>query len=351
MNRRQNFLDKTMSLHVIKDMIQLKFAEQQADFITNNLETLIENTYLVAPVHKADHPYTLVHKNPHKLTSSASPLEKHWEEAIFRKWKDKGNKDSLGLGVPFRKVVGFQVMLRDTNKNCGWGELDLIGATARNIPVAIELKIFPSEYLLRAIVEVLAYGVAIRKAWSGIDGCPLRSQWARVVGKNVSLVDLPLAVVAPASYWQVIFSDSPKRIRFQTTQPVRQSIKKLLAKMSRVHYPLTFVEVHKEPQPDKDGLPIIIKAVVRDMSIPTGSGSASCIVAPGKNAPRHIINIDADPDDADWIRIVRAERIARQVPGGKQIWKSAIEEAGGSRSRALKVFYRLLREAGIEEPE
>lgn len=350
MNRQQYVLDKTMSLHVIKDKMQLKFAEQHADFITKNLETLIDNTYCVAPVRKANHPYPLVHKDPHKLTPSVSPLEKHWEEAIFRKWKRKNNA-GLGPGVPFRKVVSYQVMLRETNKNVGWGELDLLGATAENIPVAIELKIYPSEYLLRAIVEVLAYGVAIRKAWSGIDGCPLRSQWADVVGKIDRLVDLPLAVVAPASYWQVILSDSPKRIRFQTPQPARQSIKKLLAKMHSVNYPLTLVEVNAEPHTDEGGLPVIINAVVKDMPIPTGSRSASCVVAPQKAAQRPVIYLDADPDNADWIRIVRAERIAGQVPGGTQIWKTAVEKASGSRSGALEVFYRLLREAGIEETD
>ena len=89
MNRQQNVLDKTMSLHVIKDKMQLKFAEQHADFIANNLETLIDNTYCVAPVRKADHPYPLVRKDRHNLTPSVSPLEKHWEEAIFRKWKKR----------------------------------------------------------------------------------------------------------------------------------------------------------------------------------------------------------------------------------------------------------------------
>lgn len=67
--------------------------------------------------------------------------------------------------------------------------------------------------------------------------------------------------------------------------------------------------------------------------------------------PMPVINLDADPDNADWIRIVRAERIAGQVPGGKQIWKTAAEKAGGSRSGALDVFYRLLREVGIEETD
>lgn len=351
MNKQQNVLEKTMSLHVIKDKMQLKFSEQHADFIADNLETLIKNTDCVAPVRKAGHPYPLDRKDPHKLAPSVSPLEKHWEEAIFRKWKKV--EDGLGPGVPFRKVVSYQVMLRETNKNYGWGELDLLGATAENIPVAIELKIYPKEYLLRAIVEALAYGVAIRKALSGIDGCPLRSQWASVVGKIDSLVDLPLplVVVAPAKYWQAIFSNSIPRTPFQTPQPARQSIKKLLAKMHSVNYPLTLVEVNAEPHPDEGGLPVIINAVVKDMPIPTGSRSTSCVVAPQKAVQRPVINLDADPDNADWIRIVRAERIAGQVPGGTQIWKTAVEKAGGSRSGALEVFYRLLREAGIQETD
>lgn len=257
MNRQENILEKTMSLHDIKDKMQLKFAEQHADFITNNLETLIENTCRVAPVRKA--PYALDRKYRFSLTSSDSPLEKHWEEAIFRKWEI----DEAGLDpqVPFRKIVSYQVMLRNTNKDLRWGELDLLGATAKNVPVAIELKIKPSEYLLRAIVEVLAYGVAIRKAWSGIDGCPLQSQWDSVVGKIDSLVDLPLVVMAPASYWQDILSYSTKRTPFQTQQPVRKSIKKLLEKMYSFKYPLTFVEVTAEPEPDINGLPVIINAV------------------------------------------------------------------------------------------
>ena len=269
MTRQQIVLENSMSLHDIKDKMQLRFEKQHADFIANNLEALIENTHRVAPVRRADHPYTLTRRDRNNLTPNVPPLEKHWEEAIFRKWK-KG-EDDLDPRFPFRKIVSYQVMLRETNKNRGWGELDLLGDKTDKIQVAIELKIKPSEYLLRAIVEVLAYGVAIRKAWSGIDGCPLCSQWASVVGKIDSLVALPLAVVAPASYWQVVLSDSPKRIPFQTPQPVRQSIKKLLEKMYCVNYPLTFVEVKAEQQPDKSGLPVIINAVIKDMPVPTGS--------------------------------------------------------------------------------
>jgi hypothetical protein len=61
MNRQQTVLDKTMSLHVIKNKMQLKFAEQHADFIANNLDTLIA-THMRRAVRKADHPYTLVRR-------------------------------------------------------------------------------------------------------------------------------------------------------------------------------------------------------------------------------------------------------------------------------------------------
>ena len=161
-------------------------------------------------------------------------------------------------------------MLRDTNKNSGWGELDLLGATAENVPVAIELKIKPSEYLLKAIVEILAYGVAIRKAWNE-DGCLLRWQWADEFDKDDDLIDLPLAVMAPSTYWKVVFSDSPERIGFQTPPHVLQSIKKLLEKMHRVHYPLSLVAVREKHPPEKSGLPVIINAFVKDMPNPTGS--------------------------------------------------------------------------------
>ena len=264
MNRQQNILDESMSLHDIKDKMQLRFAKQQADFIFNNLEKLIDNTYRAAPVCKNE--YRLTRSDDRNLPPNIPALEKHWEEAIFRKWKKVD--DGLDSRIPFRKIVSYQVMLRNTNDDSGWGELDLLGATAENVPVVIELKIKPSEYLLRAIIEVLAYGVAIRKVWSGIDSCPLCSQWASVVGKIDSLVDLPLAVVAPASYWQVVLSDSSKRTRFQTPQPVCQSIKKILEKMYCVNYPLTFVEVNAEQQLDTSGLPVISNAVIKDMPFP-----------------------------------------------------------------------------------
>ncbi len=279
MNGQQNILDTNMSLHVIKDRMQLKFAKQQADFIAKNLETLIRNTESVAPVRKTKSArkrksdYELYREYRPALNRSDPPAEihwaeKHWEEAIFRKW-GKG-EDGLDPQVPFRKIVSYQVMLRNTNEDRGWGELDLLGATAENIPVAIELKIKPSEYLLRAIVEVLAYGVAIRKAWGATDECPLCSQWDSIVGKVNRLDDLPLVVMAPASYWEVIFDDSPNRKGFQTPQPVRQSIKRLLEKMRYVNYPLTFVGVNAKQQPDKNGLPDISDAVIKDMPIPTG---------------------------------------------------------------------------------
>lgn len=61
-----------------------------------------------------------------------------------------------------------------------------------------------------------------------------------------------------------------------------------------------------------------------------------------------VINIDADPDNADWIRILRAERIARQIPRGLEIWETAVEKAGGSRSKAVGVFLALLQSEGFE---
>lgn len=382
MKGKQNVLTRDLSLHEIKDKIQLKFSKQHADFIADNLEELIKNTDCVAPVRKIKN-YKLKPEDNRNLTHSVKSQEKHWEEAIFQKWKN--SFDFLDPRVPFKKIVSHQVMLRDTNKDKKWGELDLLGATEENIPVAIELKINTNEELLRAIVEVLANAVAIRKAFSGFGGCALRSDWDKEVGKFDNLVDLPLAIMAPTTYWEKVLSRSPKKIGFQTSLTAQQSIIKLLTKMRRLKYPLTFVEIKAEEA--KSGLPVIIDAIVKEMpnlflddvrkmivDLPEGEQTElmkiveeineledSCeekkkkvtLVKGGskRTVSRRVPNIDEDPDNADWIRIVRAERIAQQVPGGKKIWESALKEAGGSRSGALMVFYRLLQEAGIEEPD
>jgi Holliday junction resolvase-like predicted endonuclease len=52
-------------------------------------------------------------------------------------------------------------MLRGSNADENWGEIDLLGATETNMPVVVELKIKPREYLLRAIVEAAANGIAV----------------------------------------------------------------------------------------------------------------------------------------------------------------------------------------------
>jgi hypothetical protein len=64
-----------------------------------------------------------------------------------------------------------------------------------------------------------------------------------------------------------------------------------------------------------------------------------------------VLHIDSEPENADWLHIIRAERIARQVPGGGQLWAEAVRQADGNRSAALVIFYRLLEEAGIERPD
>jgi hypothetical protein len=262
MARQPNYLKEDMSLHEIKDKMQLRFAEQQAEFIINNLHALIERTHAVAPVRR--NKYCLSRDLSRHLAPHDPYLEKHWEEAIFRKW----NEQDAGLDrrIPFRKVVSYQVMLRDRNKDSGWGEIDLLGATAENVPVVIELKIKPSEYLLRAIVEALAYGVALRKAWNAVERCRLHSQWQCLFDKTSDFDSLPLVVIAPDCYWQVVLSDSSKHIRFQTPPSVHQSIKTLLEKMHSVGYPLTFVAVRAETRPDKSDLPVIFDAVTKKMA-------------------------------------------------------------------------------------
>src|SRR5665213_340624 len=90
------------------------------------------------------------------------------------------------------------------NNTC-WGEIDLLGIGTDFLPVPIELKKREAtESPLRMLVEVAAYGFAIREVWP-----KLRNHWIEAVswfGGSPSqfpatLDRITLVGVAPGEYW------------------------------------------------------------------------------------------------------------------------------------------------------
>lgn len=271
-NKKLNGLRPDRSLHQVKDLLRLKYAEEQARFLVKHLDPLLEATANVAPVRQPGHGYPLNRDVPvRRLNKSPKTrdrwMEKHWEEASFLKWR--GSDTGLESSVVFRRLVAYQVMLRETNEDKGWGEIDLLGMDRQSLPVVVELKSKPGETLLRAITEAVAYGVAIKKAWNA-EPSQFREDWKSAVDPQVcdrkKITNIHSVIAAPTSYWSTVLNPSQKRTRYQTRPEVIKVIRLLLKELSERGHKISLVEITHEEFEDKYGLPILTDAKTVEMT-------------------------------------------------------------------------------------
>ncbi len=249
------------SLHNIMEQIQLRFMEDQAKQIIADLPQYLAATIAASPVRSR--PYKLDRSDavrPLKTAQRSKDMwqEKHWEEACYHHWA----KSDTGLAdtIPFRLLVSYQVMLRDTNKDKCWGEVDLLGASRDNLPVVVELKSKPSEYLLRAVAEGVAYAIAIKKAWQQGN---LRNEWEErlhISKCQLELSTVPIAIAAPENCWKewLVQSDAPKP--FQVSMGARTAITDLCSRLKNHGFPVFFVRIYGGGSIDANGLPVVEKA-------------------------------------------------------------------------------------------
>jgi hypothetical protein len=178
---------------------QLAFAKQQTEDILWNLDSLVKNTIDKAPERKKGF----------CLDFRTGPPLKHeedkWERAMYRKWGPKGS----GEYVPVCKgIQAYQYPLQASFKDKCWGKIDLLGIGKDFLPVPNELKKRKTnESPLRMLVEVAAYGFAIRKVWPN-----LKDHWIKAVRRlGSSPSEFPetmddrkvtLVGVAPEGYWR-----------------------------------------------------------------------------------------------------------------------------------------------------
>jgi len=111
----------------------LKYLAQQADALLDGIDDLIAATKRRAPV-RTKQPYALTRDAPGTPTNE----EARWERAIWSEWHSSHREDFIP-GV-CSGVVSYQVMLRDSNTDKQWGEVDLLGRSPEGAPVVIELK-------------------------------------------------------------------------------------------------------------------------------------------------------------------------------------------------------------------
>jgi hypothetical protein len=130
--------------------------------------------------------------------------EDKWERAMYKKWGPAGSDQFVPV---CKRIQTYQYPLQERGKESRyWGKIDLLGIGADFLPVPIELKKRDAvESPLRMLVEVVAYGFAIRKVWPR-----LKDHWDKAVRWfGVSPSQLPekldrvtLICVAPDEYWR-----------------------------------------------------------------------------------------------------------------------------------------------------
>ncbi len=152
--------------------------------------------------------------------------------------------------MPWKRLLTYQVLLQDSKTDKDWGEIDLLGASHRNLPVVVELNApTSSESPAQMLVQATAYAVAVRKAW---PSC-LRAEWAERLG--VSLHSIPeeldqceLVCAAPSEYWEDWVGDAPPA---RAVSPdAWAAIAELRKSLAKSGYPSSFVRLnHEGPGP------------------------------------------------------------------------------------------------------
>ncbi len=175
---------------------QLAFAKEQTKDILSNLDNLVKNTINKAPERNKD--FCLDRMTNPPLTHE----EDKWEREMYGKWGPTGSDEYVPV---CNRIQAYQYPLQASRKDKYWGKIDLLGIGTDFLPVPNELKKHNSnESPLRMLVEVAAYGFAIRKVWP-----KLRDHWVEAVrwfGGSPSefpatLDKVTLVGVAPDEYW------------------------------------------------------------------------------------------------------------------------------------------------------
>ncbi len=179
---------------------QLKYAKAQTEDILSNLDDLVKNTIENAPTRTKDFCLNRVTNRP--LTQLTHEEDK-WERQMYEKWGPKGSGEYVSI---CKRIQTYQYPLQNSLKDKYWGEIDLLGIGADFLPVPNELKRRKAnESPLRMLVEVAAYGIAIRKVWPN-----LREHWVEALSWfegspsqfPTTLDKVTLVCVAPNEYWR-----------------------------------------------------------------------------------------------------------------------------------------------------
>ena len=182
--------------------------------------------------------------------------ERALERAIWQSCLPPNDTDEWLLRFCCRKIQAYQVPLKQSEADKGWGKLDLIGVSSQWTPMVLELKQEVGDNPLRMIAEGLSYAIALRRAW---DDGHFKECWAKVMKAQydqespVELGQLSVVGIAPKEYWQrAVFG--PQGLMPRQAWVTLKSITK---RCEAAGYPILFAEFDVVESESPTSIPIV----------------------------------------------------------------------------------------------
>ena len=241
---------------------QLSYTAEQCEDLLECLDVMLKNTIERAP--RREDGYDL-----ERLTLAGHAREEHkLERAIYGAWRPGGHLGGTAFSTDCDFITFYQVRIQSPgkrSKNAGWGRVDLVGVgNIERVPVLIELKkAGAKDTLLRVVVEIAAYAIALRESWPG-----LRNEWSAEMTRLELQGCVPeqwqtcrLVCAAPQAFW-----DRAVGLRSKNgAMPLRawKPFLQVLKAFARFGLTFEFVSVATETSnkaSNKDDLPRILGA-------------------------------------------------------------------------------------------
>ena len=193
-------LGPTAGLHTLGAHLRAASGEAHARQLMAMLPEALAVTAAEAPFRTR--PYALGTDSSRR----GSDVDSIWARTLWKDLGPHGAGEMRAFGCP--RLIGIRVEVADRRRVGRWEHIDLLGIDVHNrLPVVIEMKGTRSPSSpLAALVDAVAYGLALKKAWPH----RLRADWARAVNGAgfgeprlpVFLDRLTVIVAAPDSYWR-----------------------------------------------------------------------------------------------------------------------------------------------------
>lgn len=264
--------DRELGLHQLEGFT-LTHMEAECRDLLEWLDKAVEQTLQKAPPPVPD--YELVKKGLGRFENEEHKMER----SIWKALKPQGRLYGTEFTSACRTIPFYQVRIQRPgiqrpdggHPNDDWGRVDLVGVDeGDHLPVLIELKKGSAgDTLLRVVVEVAAYGLALRKCWKGA----FRSEWCEALSTLEIKAEVPiewgkcrLVCAAPKKFWKrrLGLLGAEGKIRAQAWRPFFD----LVEAFGRHGLTFEFVAVDFKgynssgdfKDLDEDGLPIVTGA-------------------------------------------------------------------------------------------